>query len=361
MTSYPAEPLGNDSGILELCQAVAQDPQKAWDMTSKGRTVALISDGSDIPGLGPIGPAACLPYLESQASFLRKVTCLKVLPLALNTRSAEELVSVTNILSPSCGALCLDSLGDEIFLTAERLLAPLELPVFFNPQQSRPILALAALSRALAKTGRDIAACRIVLSGFESDSVQFVDFLLAAGAVDLVVCDRLGAIHKGRPGPTSWLKEHLAQKTNPKQIKGSLARTLAGADVFISRASPLGLSKDMVASMADRPVILNFSPGLLNPGVLATGNNPVTLGVGPGPPTRLPASLNTALVLAGLFTGTLKTGAGSITMAMRLAVSQKLSSLADDSEDRLLPLLSKPSMAQEVAEAVMEAAGHRAI
>ncbi|MDR2141434.1 MAG: hypothetical protein LBR11_06545, partial [Deltaproteobacteria bacterium] len=274
----PAYPLPKS---LELCRALMEEPQRALELTGKGRTVALISDGGQIPGLGAIPAQAALPYLEDQAHLIRKMTNLVTMPLALNAKSSEDLAQVTAILAPACGILCLESLGDEVYQATERLLRPLNLPVFFNPQESRPILALCALTRALALTDRKIAETRIVLAGFESDSLAMVDLLLAAGAVNLVVCDRSGAIHKGRPGPTSWLKEQLAQKTNPQQIKGGLNRSLSGADVYISRATPVGLSKDSLNLMAPRPIVLNFSQALLSPNLLTAANNPLGLGFGP--------------------------------------------------------------------------------
>jgi malate dehydrogenase (oxaloacetate-decarboxylating) len=323
----------------------------ALDLTGKGRTVALISNGGDLPGLGALGPLAALPYLEDQASLIERMTNLRVLPLAVNSSSSEEIAAFTATLAPSAGILCLDSLGDEVYQAVERPLAESGLPFFFNPQQSRPILILTAISKALALTGRDLSSARIVLAGFESDSLAVADFLLAAGAGNLVLCDRSGVIHKGRPGPTSWLKEQLAQKTNPQQIKGGLNRALAGADVYVSRATPMAVTKDVANMMAHRPILLNFSQNLASANPLTAGTEPIGLGFGPGPDTRLPANLLTALVLSGLFSGALKARARSITMAMRLAASRALEELIDE-PGRLLPLFSRPRLVEKVATAV---------
>jgi malate dehydrogenase (oxaloacetate-decarboxylating) len=344
---------------LEVCRAVAEDPQKALELTGQGRTVALVSNGSDLPGLGALGPRAALPYLEDQAYLFQKMTSLAALPLACDSNSPEEIAAFAAILAPSAGVLCLDGLADEIYQSVERLLAPKDLPVFFHPQQSRPILILAALARALAITGREISEARIVVAGFEADSLALVDYLLAAGAANLVICDRSGAIHKGRPGPTSWLKEQLAQKTNPQEIKGGLNRALSGADVYVSRANPVGLTKEIASLMAHRPIILNFSSALLSPGPLAAANEPLGLGFGPGPATRLPTNLLTPLVLTGLFAGALKARAKSFSLATRLAAARALEELVDeqiDEPNRLLPLYSRPDLVEKVAAKVAEAA-----
>ncbi|MDR1873367.1 MAG: hypothetical protein LBS60_15825 [Deltaproteobacteria bacterium] len=341
---------------LEICEALTDDPTKALELTGKGQTVALISNGGDIPCLGAVGPQASLVYLEESARLFRKMANLSVLPLAIQSNSAEELANLTAMLAPSAGVLCLDGLTDDLSFAVERLMAPMGLPVFFNPQSSRPILILTALSRALAITGREISEARIVFAGFEADSLGLVEFLQAAGAVNLVFCDRSGAIHKGRPGPTSWLKEQLGQRTNPQLIKGGLNRSLAGADVYISRATPMHLTKDVINMMAPRPIILNFSNSLQPHYPLAAANEPLGLGFGVGPETRLPLKLLTPLVLTGLFTGALRAKATSISLAMRLAVSRALEEQIDHNSQRLLPLFSKPDLVEKVAARVMEAA-----
>ncbi|MDR1577794.1 MAG: hypothetical protein LBT86_06180 [Deltaproteobacteria bacterium] len=341
---------------LELAQLLAEDPRKALELTGKSRTVALISNGGQIPELGPTTPQAALPYLEDQALLIQKLTNLRAWPLAINAATPEDLATFVTLLAPSCGVLCLDSLGDETYQAAERILTPLGLPVFFHPQQSRPILALAALLQGLALTNRELSKARIVLAGFEADSLAMVDYLLAAGATDLMICDRSGLIHKGRSGPTSWLKEQLAQKTNPQQIRGGLNKALSGADAYISRATPMSLTKDVVNMMAHRPIILNFSQALLPPGPFTTANLPLGLGVGPGPATRLTSHLLTPLVLSGLFAGVLKARVSSITSSMKLAVTKALNELIDQTDaGQFLPPTSHPRLVESVANRVVEA------
>jgi malate dehydrogenase (oxaloacetate-decarboxylating) len=181
-----------------------------------------------------------------------------------------------------------------------------------------------------------------------------VDALLAAGAGDLVVCDRSGAIHKGRTGPTSWIKEQIAQKTNPFEVRGGLNRALSGADVYVSRANPLSVTKEIASLMAHRPIILNFSPNLLPPGPLAASNEPIGLGFGPGPATRLPANLLTPLALASLFAGALKAKVKNLGLSAHLAAARALEELTEE-PDRLLPLFSKPNLVELVAAKVAEA------
>ncbi|MDR0548130.1 MAG: hypothetical protein LBI10_01770 [Deltaproteobacteria bacterium] len=336
---------------LDLCRILVDDPQKALELTGKGRTVALISNGGDLAGLEALGPQAALPYLEEQAYLIQKMTNLLALPLAVAASSPEDIAAVTSFLAPSAGILCLDGLDDQTYLAVDRILAPLELPVFFHPQKSRPILILTALARGFALTGREMAKARIVLSGFHDDSLAVVDLLLEAGASDLIVCDRSGAIHKGRPGPTSWLKERLALRTNPYEIKGGLNRALSGADAYVSRANPMALTKEIASLMAPKPLILNFSPNLLPPGPLAAANGPIGLGFGPGPATRLPVNLLTPLVLAGLFAGALKARAKNLGPALGLAVARALEELTDE-PDRLLPTYSRPDLVEKVAAKV---------
>ncbi|MDR1608920.1 MAG: hypothetical protein LBT38_11010 [Deltaproteobacteria bacterium] len=345
-----------DQNRLELAQLLLQEPQKALELTGKGQTVALISNGGQIPELGSLSPQAVLPYLEGEAYLIQKLTSLKVWPLAVNATMPEQIASLAIMLAPAAGLLCLTGLKDESFQAVERILTPLGLPTFFHPQQSLPILILAALNKALTLTNRAINVSRIVLAGFESDSLALVDFLLAAGAVNLVVCDRSGAIHKGRTGPTSWLKEQLAQKTNPQLIKGGLNKALSGADVYISRSTPMSVSKDIVNLMAPKPIVLNFSWALSPPGPLSASNQPLGLGFGPGPKTRLPINLLTALVLSGLFSGALKARATTITTPMKLAVAQTLADLTDPRcPDQLLPLPSRPDLVEKVASQVERA------
>ncbi|MDR2353508.1 MAG: NAD-dependent malic enzyme, partial [Deltaproteobacteria bacterium] len=214
----------------KLSRTIADDPSLVSSLTSRFNRVAIISDGSGVPGLGDVGPLPSLPFVEKKAIIYQKLAGIEAVPIVLESRSLDEILRVITVLAPSFGAINLEAISENRCLQIKnRLLLDSDLPVFQDNLDGIPIVCLAALRNALKLVQKNIEEVKIVLSGSEGESMPMVEFLTAAGFQDIIVCDRNGTIHKGRHGPTNWVKEKIAQQTNPRQVKGGPAKALIGA------------------------------------------------------------------------------------------------------------------------------------
>ncbi|MDR2368687.1 MAG: NAD-dependent malic enzyme [Deltaproteobacteria bacterium] len=336
---------------IDSCRTLSNDPAQAWRLTDRWNNAAVVTDGSCVPGLGDIGPLASLPLVEEKGRLLSKLADISAFPLVLDTKSLDDAVTAIISLAPSFGVVNLEAMNENASMEIKRRLAEFdELPVYHDTQDGLPILGLAALLNALRVLGKKMADVRMVLVAGETEALPMVDFFRLAGAADIVVCDRSGAIHKGRPGATNWVKEELAQKTNPRQLRGNLGKVVAGADVLVILSQNAPLGKDLAGPMASDAIIFNLTDQKADFGQAA-----ITAGLGPNQPNQL----SPCLVFPGVIRGVLNARATVINATMKMAAALALSKLVPESDmarDFIVPSVSKPNLVPVLAEAVSTAA-----
>ncbi|MGA8993492.1 MAG: NADP-dependent malic enzyme [Nocardioidaceae bacterium] len=342
-------------GVARVCQAIALDPTLTRDYTWVPNTVAVVTDGTAVLGLGDIGPAAAMPVMEGKSVLFKQFGGVDAVPICLATRDVDEIVETVVRLAPSFGGINLEDISaPRCFEIEERLKGLLDIPVFHDDQHGTAVVALAALENALRLTGRTPSRVRVVISGAGAAGVAVARILLAAGVEDLAVIDRRGVLHSGR-GDLTPVKAALARDTADRSGRhGSLSEVMAGAEVYIG-VSGGTVPEEVVARMAADAIIF----GLANPTpevhpdvahrharVVATGRS------------DYPNQINNVLAFPGIFRGTFDAGANAITEGMKLAAAQALAGLVGEqlSEDYVVPSPFDPRVAPAVATAVAAAA-----
>ncbi|WP_281259632.1 NAD(P)-dependent malic enzyme [Streptomyces zhaozhouensis] len=341
-------------GVARVCEAIAERPELVDDYTWKSGTVAVVTDGSAVLGLGDIGPEASLPVMEGKAILFKQFGGVDAVPVALDCREVDELVETVARLAPSFGGINLEDISaPRCFEIERRLQERLDIPVFHDDQHGTAVVTLAALRNAVRLTGRDLAALRVVISGAGAAGVAIARILLGAGVDDVVVCDRRGVVSRDREDLTA-IKRELAETTNPNGRTGSLADALAGADVFVG-VSGGTVPESAVATMA--PGAFVFAMANPNPevhpevaarhaAVVATGRS------------DFPNQINNVLAFPGIFAGALQVRATRITEGMKLAAAEALAAVVADelSPERVIPSPFDERVAPAVAAAVADAA-----
>ncbi|MDO8339791.1 MAG: NADP-dependent malic enzyme [Candidatus Burarchaeum sp.] len=341
-------------GVAAVCTAIAKDEKLAYKYTNKWNSVAIVTDGTRVLGLGDIGPLAALPVMEGKAVLYKKFGGVDAYPVCLAVKSADEIVAVVKALAPNYAAINLEDIeSPKCFEIQERLDAELGLPVYHDDRHGTAIVALAGLINALKITGKNKNA-KIVVNGAGAAGTGIVELLAAYGFKDLVVCDTHGAIYAGRAGLDAH-KQKLARMTNMNAKKGSLAEIIAGADVFIGASAPDVLTEKMVRSMAHKPIVFalanpvpEISPELAAKAgafVYATGRS------------DFPNQINNAVASPGFFRGLLDSSAKKITTAMMLAAAEAIAAVVEKpSPSCIVPKLFDRKLESTVAKAVMDAA-----
>jgi len=339
-------------GVARVCLAIAKNPEDARRLTIKRNTVAVVTDGTAVLGLGDIGPAAALPVMEGKAALFKRFADVDAWPVCLDTKDTEEIISIVKALAPVYGGVNLEDIAaPRCFEIERRLRAELDIPVFHDDQHGTAIVVLAALINALRVVDKKIADVRIVVSGAGAAGHAIVQLLLAQGAASIVVCDRKGAIDRSRTY-TDPHRQWIADHTNPDDVSGTLGHALAGADVFIGVSAPDIVTAEDVASMATDAVVL----ALANPDpeihpieaakhatVVATGRS------------DFPNQINNVLAFPGLFRGLLDAGARDITTPMLVAAAEAIARCVSDDElnaSYIVPSVFDARVAPAVAEAV---------
>jgi len=343
-------------GVARICEAIAADPTAAHDLTWIGNTVAVVTDGTAVLGLGDIGPTAAMPVMEGKALLFKHFAGVDAVPICLDTTDVDAMVETVVNLAPSFGGINLEDIAaPRCFEIERRLKDRLDIPVFHDDQHGTAVVVLAAMRNALRITQRDLAQARVVISGAGAAGVAVARILLAAGVGDLQVVDSQGVLHPDR-SDLNPVKLSLAQETNVSGLSGRLADALDGADVFVG-VSGGTVPEEVVAGMADDAVVF----ALANPNpevhpdiarrharVVATGRS------------DYPNQINNVLAFPGIFRGALDVRARHITEGMKLAAAEALAGLVTDSDDLeetcVIPSPFDPRVPQVVAEAVAEAA-----
>lgn len=340
-------------GVAEPCKEIEKNPADAYEYTSKGNTVAVITDGSAVLGLGDIGPLASLPVMEGKAILFKEFANIDSIPICLATNDVEEIIKTIKLISPSLGGINLEDISaPRCFEIEERLKEELDIPVFHDDQHGTAIVVLAGLLNSVRITGKKMEDLKIVISGSGAAGVAIAKLLIEVGVRDIVMCDRNGAISKDRADLNSS-KLSLAEITNPSAEKGRLEEVIVGKDVFVGVSAPGIISGEMVKSMSDDAIIFALSnpvPEIYPDEAKAAGARIVATGR-----SDFPNQINNVLAFPGIFRGALDVRASKITEDMKLATAKAIASAVSEDEldeEYIIPDVFNPEISKLVSEAV---------
>jgi len=342
-------------GVAAACTEIAQNPPLSYELTQRKNTVAVITDGTAVLGLGDIGPEAAMPVMEGKCALFKAFGGVDAIPLCLRTKDPDTIVETVALLAGSFGGINLEDISaPRCFEIEEKLKARLDIPVFHDDQHGTAIVVLAALKNALKLTGRSIKDIKVVISGAGAAGTATAKLLRASGVEDIVMTGSRGIIHPAE----YWLsapQRELSEWTNPSRVRGKLADAVKGRDVFIGVSAPNILTADMIRTMSREPIIFamaNPVPEIMPDEAKAAGAAIVGTGR-----SDFPNQINNVLAFPGIFRGALDVRAKQITEAMKLAASDAIAALVGDSLDaeHLLPEAFDPQLGNAVAEAVKKA------
>ncbi len=340
-------------GVAEPCKVIAQDKEAAYKYTMKANTVAVVSDGSAVLGLGNIGPYAAMPVMEGKAVLFKEFGGVNAVPICLDTQDTEEIIKAVTYLAPGFGGINLEDISaPRCFEIEERLKKTLNIPVFHDDQHGTAIVVLAGIINALKVVGKKKEDCQIVVNGAGSAGVAITKLLLTYGFPHIIMCDKAGILSKNTEG-LNWMQQKMVQITNLEQKKGTLADALKGADIFVGVSAPGIVSPEMVASMNKDAILFamaNPVPEIMPDIAKAAGARVVGTGR-----SDFPNQVNNVIAFPGIFKGALEGRATQITEEMKLAAATAISSLVPDeelNENNILPEAFHPEVAQLVAQAV---------
>ena len=352
--------LAYSPGVAEPCKEIHEDKRKVYDYTIKGNTVAVVTDGTAVLGLGNIGPEASIPVMEGKAVLFKSFAGVNGVPIALNTTDTDEIINTVKLLQPNYGGINLEDISaPRCFEIEERLKKETNIPVFHDDQHGTAIVTTAGLINALRIVDKDLADIKVVLNGAGAAGIAIVKLLYSYGVRNMVMCDSRGAIFEGRSYGMNDTKEYVAKWTNKDKIEGELSEVIQDADVFIGVSIADLLSKEMVESMAKDPIIF----AMANPNPEINPNDAKEAGakvVGTGR-SDYPNQINNVLAFPGIFRGALDTEATHINEEMKKAAVEAIADLIQS--DELEPNYCipgpfdkrvAPSVAREVAKAAME-------
>lgn len=342
-------------GVAEPCKVIARDPEAAYTYTMKSNTVAVVSDGSAVLGLGNIGALAAMPVMEGKAVLFKEFGGVNAVPICLDTQDTEEIIkSVVNI-APAFGGINLEDISaPRCFEIEERLKELLDIPVFHDDQHGTAIVVLAGIINAMKVTGKDKESAKVVVNGAGSAGVAITKLLLTYGFKDVTMCDISGILGKGSRN-LNWMQQKMIEVTNLEQKTGTLADALKGADIFVGVSAPNIVTQDMVASMNKDAILFamaNPVPEIMPDIAKAAGAKVVGTGR-----SDFPNQVNNVVAFPGIFKGALEGRATAITEEMKLATAKAIAGLVPDeelNENNILPEAFDPRVADVVSRAVKE-------
>lgn len=340
-------------GVAEPCKVIAQDKEAAYKYTMKANTVAVVSDGSAVLGLGNIGPYAAMPVMEGKAVLFKEFGNVNAVPICLDTQDTEEIIKAVTYLAPGFGGINLEDISaPRCFEIEERLKEVLDIPVFHDDQHGTAIVVLAGVINALKVVGKKKEDCRVVVNGAGSAGVAITRLLLTYGFPNIIMCDKVGIVSKDTEG-LNWMQKKMTEVTNLNNETGSLADALKGADIFIGVSAPNIVTPEMVASMNHDSILFamaNPVPEIMPDVAKAAGARVVGTGR-----SDFPNQVNNVVAFPGIFKGALEGRATQITEEMKLAAAEAIAGLvpADKlSDDNIMPEAFDPQVAEVVANAV---------
>jgi malate dehydrogenase (oxaloacetate-decarboxylating) len=344
-------------GVARVSAAIAEDRQRVWGLTAKSNSVAVVSDGTAVLGLGDIGPEAAMPVMEGKAVLFKEFGDVDAYPICLRTKDPDGIVETVANLSVGFGGINLEDISaPRCFEVEEKLQERLDIPVFHDDQHGTAIVVLAGLLNALRLTGQKLGRLKIVISGAGAAGMAITRILIKSGARNIVICDREGVLHSGRNGQLNESKRWLARHTNPRKLRGKLEDALRGAHVFIGVSAPGLLDARALKRMAPKPIVFalaNPVPEIMpehaapHAAIVATGRS------------DYPNQINNVLAFPGVFRGALNIRAGRINEAMKLAAAEAIAGCVSPKElaaDYIVPSVFNRSVVQQVATAVQQAA-----
>jgi malate dehydrogenase (oxaloacetate-decarboxylating) len=344
-------------GVARVCEAIHARPEESWRLTMKGNSVAVVSDGSAVLGLGDIGPEAALPVMEGKAILFKQFAQVNAFPLCLATRKVDSIVAVVEAIAPNFGGINLEDISaPRCFEVEERLRRSLDIPVFHDDQHGTAVVVWAALVNALKIVGKPKGSLRVVISGAGAAGSAIARTLLAAGVANLIVCDRAGSIYRGRRTHMSEVKRWLAHETNPEGFRGTAGAALQGADVFIGVSAPGAVKAAEVRRMAPEAIVFALANPLpeVSPEEIAGFARIVATGR-----SDYANQINNVLCFPGLFRGVLDCRGRAINKEMELAAAEAIAGCVGEEElgeDYIIPSVFNKRVAERVAREVAAAA-----
>lgn len=340
-------------GVAEPCKVIAKDPEAAYKYTIKSNTVAVVSDGSAVLGLGNIGPLAAMPVMEGKAVLFKEFAGVNAFPICLDTQDTEEIIETVVRLAPTFGGINLEDISaPRCFEIEERLNERLNIPVFHDDQHGTAIVVLAGIINALKIIPKKKEDCKVVINGSGSAGIAICKMLLNYGFVNVILCDINGALHRESPS-LNWMQKKMVEITNPHNCKGTLSDVMKEADIFVGVSAPNIVSKEMVSSMAKDAILFTMAnpvPEIMPDLAKEAGARIVGTGR-----SDFPNQINNVLAFPGIFKGALEGRATAITEEMKLAAAHAIADLVaeeDLNENNILPQPFDPRLAEVVSAAV---------
>ena len=344
-------------GVARVCEAIHADPEKAFTLTIKKNTVAVVTDGTAVLGLGDIGPAAAMPVMEGKAMLFKEFGGINAFPICLNTKDPDEIVRTVKAISTAFGGINLEDISaPRCFEIEDRLKEELDIPVFHDDQHGTAVVVLAALINALKIVGKEMSAIKVVVNGVGAAGVACTKIVMAAGSTNIVGCDQKGAIYRGRVEHMNSIKEWYAEHTNPNNEQGTLHDVIKGADVFFGLSVPGVLSAEDVQSMAEKPIV--FAMANPTPEIMPEDAAPYVAVMATGR-SDYPNQINNVLCFPGIFRGALQCRASSINEEMKVAAAHAIAGIITEGElhpDYIVPSVFDKRVAEAVSREVEEAA-----
>lgn len=340
-------------GVAEPCKVIAENKEAAYTYTWKSNTVAVVSDGSAVLGLGNIGPYAAMPVMEGKAVLFKEFGGVNAVPICLDTQDTEEIIKAVTYLAPGFGGINLEDISaPRCFEIEERLKKTLDIPVFHDDQHGTAIVVLAGIINGLKVVGKKKEDCKVVVNGAGSAGVAITKLLLTYGFTNVIMCDKVGIVGKDTEG-LNWMQQKMTEVTNPNGEHGTLADALKGADIFVGVSAPNIVTPDMVSSMNRDSILFamaNPVPEIMPDAAKAAGARVVGTGR-----SDFPNQVNNVVAFPGIFKGALEGRAKQITEEMKLAAAYAIANLVPEdqlNEDNIMPEAFDPKVAEVVAEAV---------
>ncbi len=344
-------------GVAQPCLEIQKDVNKSYELTRRWNTVAVVTDGTAVLGLGDIGPEAGMPVMEGKCVLFKAFGGVDAIPLCVRSKNVDDIVNTVALLAGSFGGVNLEDISaPRCFEIEQKLKERCDIPIFHDDQHGTAVITLAGLLNALKLVGKELKNIRVVTSGAGAAGIAIIRLLLSVGVGEVIMTDRTGAIYEGRPGMNP-VKEEIARLTNREKKSGKLAEVIRGADVFIGVSAPGTLTREMVASMAKDPIIFacaNPTPEIFPDEAKAGGAAVVATGR-----SDYPNQVNNVLAFPGIFRGALDVRASDINDEMKIAAAYALAGCVGEQElnsDYILPAAFDPRVREAVAAAVAEAA-----